>query len=295
VATHHHHQLYKMLCTPGQAWQVMESCLLLMKAVASKISKEESNLLPIAIPVLLSFPPNDTHYAIRATTLELIGELAHWIGNHPDLIPDTLRFIQEAFNVPVLASAAASAVQSLCVNCKGQLIHLFDGLVSIIDAADNLNMSNNAIVGLMTGSIQLLDGLPADQISSGMNRLCIPPGQRLNQILQQNGVIKSNTLSDPALWMDRIAAVFRTCEYIVKENESHPGLPTATQLWPVLCNTLDKYRSDQRIVERTSRCFRFILRCLRSHAAPLITPLVNLVIYHHHIPSHHTSCDVCSV
>ena len=42
-------------------------------------------MLPIAIPVIISLPP-DTHYAIRCTSLKLIGELSHWIGAHPDTL-----------------------------------------------------------------------------------------------------------------------------------------------------------------------------------------------------------------
>ena len=47
--------------------------------------RDESRVLPIAIPVIISLPP-DTHYAIRCTSLKLIGELSHWIGAHPDTL-----------------------------------------------------------------------------------------------------------------------------------------------------------------------------------------------------------------
>ena len=49
------------------------------------------------------------------------------------------------------------------------------------------------------------------------------------------------------------------------------------QLWTLLCTTIHHYKSDARIVERACRCFRFILRCLKSQAAPLLTPLVTMV------------------
>ena len=131
------------------------------------IDREESQVLPIAIPVLLSVPA-DCYFIVRCTTLKLIGELAHWIGYHPDLLSkqvlisacqlllyplldEVLRFIQDGIQVPALASYAASAVQSLCNKCKGQLFHLFDSLLRIVQAADTLGMTNNAVVGLMIG------------------------------------------------------------------------------------------------------------------------------------------------
>lgn len=47
--------------------------------------RNESHVLPIAVPVLLSIP-RDAYYVIRCTTLKLIRELAHWIGQHPDTL-----------------------------------------------------------------------------------------------------------------------------------------------------------------------------------------------------------------
>ena len=47
--------------------------------------RNESRVLPIAVPVLLSIP-RDAYYVIRCTTLRLIRELAHWIGQHPDTL-----------------------------------------------------------------------------------------------------------------------------------------------------------------------------------------------------------------
>lgn len=47
--------------------------------------RSESSVLSMAVPMLVSLPP-DTCYAIRCTTLKLIGELSHWIGEHPDTL-----------------------------------------------------------------------------------------------------------------------------------------------------------------------------------------------------------------
>ena len=71
---------------------------------------------------------------------------------------DILKFIQDGFSIHQLSSYAAAAVQSICHKCKGQLAHLFDSLVTIIQTADNMGMSNNAVVGLLTGK-RLHDGL----------------------------------------------------------------------------------------------------------------------------------------
>jgi hypothetical protein len=46
------------------------------------------------------------------------------------------------------------------------------------------------------------------------------------------------------------------------------------QIWPVLSETCSKFQSDIRIVERTCRCIRFVIRCLGKSSASLLTPLV---------------------
>lgn len=69
------------------------------------------------------------------------------------ILGDILKFIQDGFGIQCLTSYAAAAVQNLCHKCKGQLAHLFDGLLSIVQGADNMGMSNTAIIGLLTGEI----------------------------------------------------------------------------------------------------------------------------------------------
>ena len=49
--------------------------------------RDEANVLPIALPVLLSISPS-TYFAVRGMTLRLIGELSNWISKHPDILSE---------------------------------------------------------------------------------------------------------------------------------------------------------------------------------------------------------------
>ena len=42
--------------------------------------------------------------------------------------------------------------------------------------------------------------------------------------------VHPHTISDPALWMDRLAAVFRSCDYKTSQGETHPGLMAAQEV-----------------------------------------------------------------
>lgn len=91
---------------------------------------DESEVLPFAVPVLLSIPPN-THYAIRSTTLRLVSELSDWISKHPDTLDTVLGFIHSSLQIPPVASDAANAVRKVCEKCKDRMAAHFDGLVQV--------------------------------------------------------------------------------------------------------------------------------------------------------------------
>ena len=69
---------------------------------------------------------------------------------YPDLV---LRFILEGFQVSELATYAANTIHSVCHKCKVQMLPQFEWLVKIIQAADSYSVSNNSIIGLLSGEI----------------------------------------------------------------------------------------------------------------------------------------------
>lgn len=123
------------------------------------------------MPVLISISP-DCHYAIRATTLRLVGELAEWIDQHPDTLDSVLRFILSGFDVPAVATYAAKAVQSVCTKCKHRMAPHMTLLLQIIQAADNLSVSNDAVLGLLKGATEVLTKMPPNEMLTGIESLC---------------------------------------------------------------------------------------------------------------------------
>ncbi len=64
---------------------------------------------------------------------------------------DVLKFLQDGLSVRPLASISAVGIQNLCRYCKGQMANLFDSLLEVVRLADTLGISNNSVIGLMTG------------------------------------------------------------------------------------------------------------------------------------------------
>lgn len=145
--------------------------MIIMLSFSFYINSDESELLPIAMPVLLSISP-DCHYAIRATTLRLVGELARWIDQHPDNLDLVLRFILDSLQIPAVATYAAKAVQNVCSKCKHRMAPHIDWLLQIIQAADNLGISNDAILGLLKGVTEVLTKATPEIMVKGIGSLC---------------------------------------------------------------------------------------------------------------------------
>lgn len=96
----------------------------------------------------------------------------------------------------------------------------------------------------------------------------------------QNGskIVRQST-SDPVLYLDRLAAIFRHVILDLENGQPHPASGLAIQeVWPVLSQTCSVFAQDSRIMERTCRTLRFVIRCIGIQSAPLVEPLVKQLV-----------------
>ncbi len=124
--------------------------------------------------MLLSLPP-DAHYAIRATTLKLVGELAAWIDQHPDVMDIVFTFIEAGLKIATLANAAATAVQKVCLKCKDRLGQRMTGLLEVIDVAYQVGISNDTMLGLLKGIVEVICRQPYQSMNGYLELLCRQP------------------------------------------------------------------------------------------------------------------------
>ncbi|XP_064397245.1 transportin-3-like [Halichondria panicea] len=263
-------ELYANICKPGTAWNITESCLLVMYAVAPSIRSDESEVLPFAVPVLLSMAPS-THYAVRATTLALVAQLAGWINKHPDTLETVLTFIHTSLQLPAVASQAANAIQSVCNKCRSRMGQHYTGLVQIIEAADRLGIKNESIVGLLKAVTEILSEMDSSSVGQGLLSLTTMISKPLTLVGVDGNV-------DVCVCVDRLAAVFRACSIKNSSDTSHPAKAAMTQLWPLLNQVLNTYQTQVKVIERTCRCVRFMLRCSSVAACDLLTDIVSTAI-----------------
>ena len=99
--------------------------------------------------------------------------------------------------------------------------------------------------------------------------------------VNQNGNTKvvRQTTSDPVLYLDRLATIFRHVQLDLQPGEPHPAAALAiNDVWPVVSRTCSIFPQDSRIMERTCRTLRFVIRCIGIQSAPLVEGLVKLLV-----------------
>ncbi|KAG8187901.1 hypothetical protein JTE90_001664 [Oedothorax gibbosus] len=273
-------QMFENLCSQGNyaTWDASEASLFIMGAVAKNIVPEENRIVPRVVEAILSIPET-SHVAVRYTSTYLLGELCEWIEHHPQFLDPTLNFLLMCLQKKALASVAATALQNICATCKKQMASHFNGLLQIIQAIDTFSLSNDATVGLLRGTALILGQMPVDKITDGLMELCKTQTTPLSLLLKdEKSTLKEGSRTDPAVWLDRLAAIFRNTTPNITNGQMHPCLPVVEKIWPLLSETCSRYQADVRIIERCCRCIRFAIRCVGKQSVSLLQPLVTQMV-----------------
>lgn len=111
---------------------------------------EENDVVPKVVEAILNLPEN-THIAVRHTSILLLGELCEWINSHPQTLEPILNFLLACLSQKGLGSAASNALQSICTACPKHMAPQFQGLLIIARSIDDFAISNEAAIGLLKG------------------------------------------------------------------------------------------------------------------------------------------------
>ena len=173
-------------------------------------------------------------------------------------------------------------------------------MVQVIQAAESLSISNEAVIGLLKGATDVLTKMPLDLITAGVRTLCSLQIQHLSLLLGEQDAIKPGQPHiDPCVWVDRLTAVFRSCVVKIDPGQTHPCTPILEEVWPIISTLCYKFKDDQRVVERICRwvlllvqwnsllffevdnfhfrCLRFMLRSTSMSASVIVSQLVTMV------------------
>ncbi|XP_077120495.1 transportin-3 isoform X1 [Ranitomeya variabilis] len=268
-------QLYSTLKDSNPPWEVTEAVLFIMASIAKSIDPEKNPTLMEVLEGVVRLPES-VHVAVRYTSIELVGEMSEVVDRNPQFLDPVLTYLMKGLCQPTLASPSAKAIQNICSVCRDHMAQHFSGLLGIAKSLDSFTLPPEASVGLLKGTALVLTRLPLDKISECLSELCSVQVESLKKLLSQDP--NNGISSDPTLFLDRLAVIFRHTAPNVENGQTHPCQRVIQEIWPVMSETLNKHRADNRIVERCCRCLRFAVRCVGKGSAALLQPLVTQMV-----------------
>ncbi|KAJ8927136.1 hypothetical protein NQ314_020409 [Rhamnusium bicolor] len=270
-------QMFINLQAPGVTWDSSEAALFVMQAVAKNVLPTENEVVPKVVEAILNVPEN-THIAVKYTSVLLLGELCEWIEKHPNTLDPILNFLVCCLPQPGVGAAAAVALQNICASCNDHMSGHIPILLQLLHQVDTFAITNNAVIGLLKGVASIVGRMPHADMTGAMRELCFMQLNPICQLIDQDVVSVRGTKTDIVLWLDRLSAVLRYVNVNVEEGEIHPCKAVILEMWPVMSRTFDKYQSDIRIMERCCRAVRFMLRCVSQQVRELLESLVGQII-----------------
>ncbi|XP_038639310.1 transportin-3-like isoform X3 [Scyliorhinus canicula] len=278
-------RLYSTLKDGSPAWEETEAVLFIMTALVKNLNPEKEQKLGDVVQAVISLPDN-THLAVQHSGVQLLGEMGEYINNNVQCLDLVLNFLTQRLKQKELANAAANSIQNVCAMCSDAMTQHIEGLLQVASSLDALPISHDSSIGLLRGISLVLARMPSDKIGETFQRLCSMQVMALKKLLtseQTNGIT-----ADPAVWLDRLAAIFRHTNATVGEGRPHPCQKVIQEIWPVISETLYRHQADNRMAERCCRCLRFAIRCVGKGSAMLIQPLVSQMVSVYQ--SHQHSC-----
>lgn len=277
-------QMFLILQQPNVSWESTEAALFIMENVARNILPEENEVVPKVVEAILNLPES-CHIAIRYTSINILGELCDWVECHPESLQPILQFLLYALQQKNgIATASANALQLICSSSRDHLVAQITGLMEIARHLDSFDIEYEASINLLKGIAGVVGRLPRDQCAAVMLELSSYQTGPLVQLMETETKLVRGERSDPAFWLDRLAAVYRFVNVHPCDREVHPCLQALSSDFPCLSRCMDKYQQDTKIMERVVRCLRYALRCIGVQANPILEPLVKLmvVVYANH-------------
>ncbi|XP_050046846.1 transportin-3 isoform X1 [Dermacentor andersoni] len=281
------HQMFENLKNQGASatWDVTEATLFAMAAVAKNVVPEENDTVPEVVEAILKLPA-ESHAAVRHTSIQLLGELCEWIDKHPQYLDPVLTFLLQALQTQSLASVAAASLQNVCATCRSQMVAHFPALLHIVSAVDTLSVSTSAALGLLKGAVLVLAKMSPEQVTDGMRQLCRLQTERLTRVMNAEETNAEGSRSEPIIYLDRLAAIFRNTNVNIPLGQPHPCQPVVEEVWPVLSQACHRYQADEKITEQCCRCIRFAVRCIGRHSHSLLQPLVTQMVQLYQVHQH---------
>lgn len=175
-------------------------------------------MVPKVVEAILNVPEN-THIAVKYTSVLLLGELCEWIEKHPNTLDPILNFLVCCLPQPGVGAAAAVALQNICACCNDHMPRHVPILLQLLHQVDTFAITNNAVIGLLKGVASIVGRMPHTEMTAALRELCFMQLNPVCHLIDQDIVPVNGTKTDPVLWLDRLSAILRHVSVSVQEGK----------------------------------------------------------------------------
>ncbi|XP_065647772.1 transportin-3 isoform X2 [Hydra vulgaris] len=262
-------QVFNTLQNQNLPWNKLESKLFVMNPMTRFVKPDDPTPGQL-INMILNLPAN-IHIAVRHTCIVLIGDLAHWIALNDHVLNASFQYLLTSLQHKDLSQMAAHAISKICQKCSHKMNVMFPVLLEVSEAVDLLSVDNEGIINILGGCAMVLSALAVDDITNGLMKLCTPHVQPLYEI------VNNKSSADPVKYLDRLASVFRNTHVSVMAGQPHPCKKVIEQLWDLFKMIVEKFKGDEKVMERHFRCLRFGIRCIGPDFMHFLDPFIFLI------------------
>jgi transportin-3 len=247
-------------------WQKLEAPLFSMRAMGRMVSKEESNMLPRLIPLIVQIPNQEK---VRFQAVMALGRYTEWTSEHPETMQDQLKFIMDAFQHPSkeVVKAAALSFKFFCTDCAsllkehiGQLQQFYEQVLDSLPPTSQDEVTE--------GIASVLAKQPLDTLYQSFKLCCDPIVKRLMAMAEA-----ANDKDSQLAVADRLNLVTIFVQLVtpyVEPAQPHPAVKYCEEIFPVLAIIAERFINFTPIIERVCRCWRYMILSYRTHTAPLL-------------------------
>ncbi len=254
-------------------WQKLEAPLFAMRAMGSKVEKDENIVLSQLMPLLVQMP---SHEKLRFATIMVLGRYTEWTAEHPEFLMPQFNYIVSSFGTSSkeILQAASMALRYFCGDCKHllseQVIQLQQFYEQILDKLPAISQEE-----ITEGAAYVVSVQPKEEIYRLLKLFCEPLIQRLmvkaNNAVDHDGKL---ALADHLQLITIFGNIVVTLPPVEK-GEEDPAIMYWQEVFPILAKVLTNFLDFPPICERVCRCWRLMVIAHRGAMAPILPAMAN--------------------
>uniref|UniRef100_A0A1X7UBK3 Importin N-terminal domain-containing protein n=1 Tax=Amphimedon queenslandica TaxID=400682 RepID=A0A1X7UBK3_AMPQE len=251
----HHLSLTLSNLFSGQSpplWQDVEAILFLLQVSAGSITEDTSVFFQSTLSLFPRMPSNNT---LAKSALRLLGELAEWFRDSPDVLLAVLPMILDNLSKPTLTASAALAFRDICGDCHGVLANsdISSIVISCQAAFSNPGISSDQCAIMIAAVGLILSSLPLSSLSQPLDILLHSRIENIQTLANGQPSMQTHPLV-----MKELTILNSFCRHVipsVQEGEQHPVLTVLIRLWPSLKELLGKWMGDSEVISEVHATF----------------------------------------